>query len=401
MPQEYVRLNEQIDEIKLATRDHKDYEKSIEELTVILKETKKHGFDYLSARTYSFIGYYFGQLNLNRKAYLAYKEAMHYWQLCDSTDDKSLYAVNHNLGGIAHDFRDFDQAIMHYEAALEYENSLTNDDISDTYYSLGLAYADMKTKEGYKIAEKYYMLSLEYAEKDEVHSNKARIYYAIGEIYKDLDEFEISDASYKEAIRYSKMHNLDEYLECSYEGVGELYFQHEMYDKSIEMLSAAVEYDIDREIAYYAWKNLGHAYLKFGEYHNALNAWESALEYKDEIVTPEVAEIYNDMALAYKMSGDTDKAFEYASTYNSKIAELLTTKNIINGSYETVLFKDVISQYEEFQRKENFQQRFYDTYLPFGLAMISILLGVIVYFSYQSRQRRKDTAEKIKSFQVD
>lgn len=401
VPEKYVELNSQIDQIKSATREHEDYQESIRELTSLLKESKREGYDYLTARTYSFIGYYFGQMNLNRKAYLAYKDALKYWEICDSSSVRSLYAINHNLANIASEHANYEQAIAHYEEALEYGKGLSNDDISDTYYSMGFMYTKMKTKKGYESAEKYYLQSLEYAQKDHIHDNVARIYYAIGVIYTDLEELDIAEASFNEAIRYSKKNRIDEYLECTYWGLGQLYLKNEMIEKSIDMLTAAVAFKIDDEITYKAWKDLGAAHLKAGNYQQALDSWESALAYKAEIVEPEVAEIYNQMALAYKKAGNTEKAFEYAAEYNSTIAELLTTRNMIEGSYEKVLFKDVISQYEEFQRKENFQQRIYDTYLPFSLVMIAFLLAVILYFKYQSRQKRKLTAEKIKSFQVD
>ena len=400
IPEDYQKITDRTEQ----ARDNffKDWDKALELSKQNLKESKAKGYDYLTAKNYTYIAYIFDVQDKNKKAYVAYNDAINYWLKTDSISDQNIYTSYTGLGVICRQYKEYDQAILYYSKAYDYLKKLNNTKKeSDLTYNLGVAYKLKGDKESIEKAEEYFTKSLELAKKSEYEVGVASVYFQIGKMYKSFEDYDIAEISYKECLSYSKSKHLEEFIEVAHQGLGEIEKAKGNYNSAIDHFEKALAINFDKDLILEVKRDLGEAYLSVGKTKDAIKVWESALAGEYNPNDPDVLDVYQNLSMAYQVSDNLDKALAYSEQYSNNLKDIIKSTEYVKGGYENILFREVIAEYDEFQHQKTLREQIRITYGPAALALLAIIFIGLGIFYYQRRIRRKTTAEKIKSFQVD
>jgi len=178
---------------------------------------------------------------------------------------------------------------------------------------------------GNKKAQTFFADAKEWAEKNGTNNNKlliARVYHDVGLMLYHMLDSDAAIAQYNEAIllKIAAGGEKSPSLAATYNNLGVAYDDNGDYDEAIEQYEKALDiYEIHP--AYKAhpetattYNNLGIAYRKKGEYDKAIELYKKALgiyenhpAYKAH---PETAKTYNNLGAAYGAKGDYDEAIE-------------------------------------------------------------------------------------------
>ncbi len=155
---------------------------------------------------------------------------------------------------------------------------------------------------------------------DEILSN---CYMSIGNVYKDLKDFEQAEFYYKTCIRIAESNDFQDVLAGVYNNIGSLSRMQgkgkvalDYYFKAVEMNKLSGN---NRWLSY-NYNNIGNYYLDHKQYQLALDYFLKSEELKQEINDAEglVLTLLN-ISTTYEKLGDIPRAFEYhKSFYNMK-----------------------------------------------------------------------------------
>jgi tetratricopeptide (TPR) repeat protein len=331
-----------------------------------------------------------------------YSDAVKYCDKSDSVDLDNVVVAYNNLGIICRVHKEYDQAVLFYEKALKLVEGLNDDKkLADALYNVGVAYKNKGDKESIVKAEAHFTKALKIAEKANYNAVVASIYFQIGKIYGDMKDFDIAEMSYKNCLKYAKINQLEEFIEASYYGLGQIEKLRGNYLEAIPHFENALSIRYDKHVVFEVKRDLGETYLSLGRTKDAIKVWESALTIEYDPNDPDILDVYKNLSLAYQLGNDLDKALAYSEQYSTNLQGMLQSTEYIKGGYDQVLFKEVIAQYDEFQNQQTLREKIRVTYAPAGLAFIAIATIAFIVIVYQRRVNRRTTAEKIRSFQVD
>jgi len=177
---------------------------------------------------------------------------------------------------------------------------------------------------GNKKAQTFFADAKEWAEKNGTNNNKlliARVYHDVGLMLYHMLDSDAAIAQYNEAIllKIAAGGEKSPSLAATYNNLGVAYDDNGDYDEAIEQYEKALDiYEIHP--AYKAhpetattYNNLGIAYRKKGEYDKAIELYKKALGIKEQVygkTHPETARTYNNLGDAYRNKGVYDKAIE-------------------------------------------------------------------------------------------
>lgn len=173
----------------------------------------------------------------------------------------------------------------------------TNPDSLDMKVNLALLYLDNNQ---YKKAES------ELKDVLELEKNYTDALYALGFLYIETEKFNKAVEPFLTIVELNKdnpMRLINRQLESVYFYLGVAYHQLSSYQDAVDSLSEALT--IDRTDAD-AWYLLGNVYRDMGHYNSAIDSYKQALRF-----VPEFKEVYQDMQVCYKDSGEPELA-EYA-----------------------------------------------------------------------------------------
>ena len=113
-----------------------------------------------------------------------YKEAIYYFQKIIKSN-KNNYDSNFNLGGCYQGLFDFNIVIHHYSICIEIEPKKF-----EPYFQLGICYKQMRE----------YKKSIYNLNKAKKSQKNSKIFIALGNVYRELGNFDDSLINYKKAI---------------------------------------------------------------------------------------------------------------------------------------------------------------------------------------------------------
>lgn len=366
-----------------------------------LAEAKKNNYHHLTAKNYTYIGWIFEQENQAKKAYVAFNDALKFWEKADSVSIDNMFVCYNSLGVICKNHKEYDQAILYYHKAIEKAGKLGNARRASAHYNYAVALKYKEDSASFFKAEEQFLEALRLAEKSKEHELVASVYYQIGRMYKGMNDYDIAYMSFKNCLKYANLNDLDEYKEVAYQGLGQIEKLKGNHDRALEHFEKALTINYDKDVIFEVKKELGESYLSKGNTDKAITSWESALAQEYNPNDPDVLDVYKNLSLAYQLNNQLDKALAYSEHYSNNLQSMLESTEYIQGGYDKILFKEVISQYDEFQNQQTWQEQIRVTYIPAGLALISLLIIISLIIYYFRRARKRVTAEKIKSFQVD
>ncbi|MFC1624164.1 tetratricopeptide repeat protein [Candidatus Omnitrophota bacterium] len=160
------------------------------------------------------------------------------------------------------------------------------------FFTLGLlstfSYLTIKENKYFGEPIAFYKRVLEYAPRS------SRVYYNLGNTYRDVGNTKEAISSYKKAIEVNPNH-----VE-TYNNLGNIYKDTGKTKEAIPLYKKALELDPDYLAAY---NNLGVAYVDIGKTKEAMLLYKKALE-----LNPDHAEVYGNLGLAYADIGNIKEA---------------------------------------------------------------------------------------------
>ncbi len=214
------------------------------------------------------------------------------------------------------------ESIAFYERTFE----RTPDNVEE-YLNLGNVYKDLG---------EYDKAIASYKKVIEFNPNSAKAYNNLGAMYHYTDRKIEAIAAYKKAIEIKP--DYDE----AYNNLGVTYKDLGRYDEAIVSYRRSIKINPEYASPYY---NLGEIYINTDRYEEAIEVYKEAIE-----INPTYADAYNNMGVCYSKVGKTKEAIssfkkaveidpDYADAYNNLA---LTYYNIGKKEEATTAFKKVV-----------------------------------------------------------
>ena len=406
LPREYVRISSAIDSIESQSEQYRNFDRSVSELNTLLQDSKQQGYDKLTARINQFISHFLEEEHQLAKAYVAGLDALKYWEQSDSVSNTTLYAIHHHLGSIANKVEAYEKAIFHLNQALSFLDGSSPAEKADTYYEMGLAYLDASTVDNHlQLAEETWLTALSLSEATSDHENVARIQVRLGLLYKELKALDKSIAAFHSSSTVANEHSFKTYSEKANYYLAELYFERGQLNQAESYANKGVEYTHDSLHTFYAYRLLGDISFSRNEYDAAILRYEQAIALLNGIgdisATRYRLSAYGKLSKAYSEAGRTNEAFAMLQQQNEETKELLTVRAERINSSDALLFAEVLREYEEFHRKEQFRIHLWEIYVPLGIGVLSLIFGLLAFLKYRARLRKEQVMEDISSFRVE
>ncbi|MEP1096406.1 MAG: tetratricopeptide repeat protein [Cyclobacteriaceae bacterium] len=331
------------------------------------------------------------------KAYHNYNEALKDALL---TDDSSLKeSLYNNLGILYRFYGQYDAAISNYESAIKLKDELTIDQLSDLYFNYGVALKLKGDSSSFFEAEQAFIKSLEYAKEIDNHENIASVYIQIGLMYKAMEEYDMARIAYNNAIKtYIGNPDLADFVGKAYHGIGVTYMEEENTEASVRAFNKALEYKEVSGSIFITKYDLGTVLLRDGRTDEAVTVWKAALNEKHDKNSVEQVQIYSDLTTVLKESNQFKEALVYSELYNSNMQDILKEGESYKSQSDRVIFANVISEYEEFNKQVPLFSRPLIIFLT--LLVASTFVYTLGYLYYRARSRRK-VSEVVSKIQTE
>ena len=196
-----------------------------------------------------------------------------------STQQSAVATLYHQLGMVAQELREYEQARKDYQQALEIDIEYNNRyGQAMTYHQLGMVAEELRE---YEQARKDYQQSLQiYIEYNDRHS-QAGTYHQLGMVAQALREYEQARKDYQQALEIYIEYN-DRYSQAStYHHLGSVAQELREYEQARKDYQQALEIQIeynDRYSQASTYHNLGMVAQELREYEQARKDYQQALE---------------------------------------------------------------------------------------------------------------------------
>ncbi len=360
---------------------------ALQQLDEVIKEAEGLDSKFYSGKAKWYKAYIYDDIIEDvSQAYHYYNEALK--DVLQTNDASLKVAVYNNLGILYRYYGQHDAAIDNYEAAIELEKDLSTNDLSDVYYNYGVALKLKGDSASFFRAEEAFTQSLEYAKQIENHGNIASIYNQIGLMYKAIGNYEMARIAYNNTINtYITNPDLQEYVGKAYHGIGVTYMDEGNAAASVRAFEKALEYKRSSGSIFITKYDLGTVLLRDGQANQAIDVWEDALNEKHDKNSVEQVQIYSDLTAALTRNNQLEEALVYSEIYNENIQQILAEGEKYKTKSDQVLFANVVTQYEEFNRPVPLLMR--PIVLISMLLAIGALIYVVVVLYYRSKSKKK------------
>lgn len=374
---------------------------ALEKLDDVIANAEALNSKYYSGKSKWYKAYIYDKIEEDvSEAYYYYNQALN--DVLE-TDDSSLKMKIYNNLGILNDFYgQYDGAINAYGSALQFEDELSKEQISDLHYNLGVALKLKGDEASFSEAEKAFTRSLEYAKEVDYHGNIASIHNQIGMMYKTIKNYDIARITYKNTIEtYASNPDMREHIGKAYHNIGVTYMEEGNAEASVRAFRKALEYKESSGSIFITKYDLGTILLKDGKEGEAIAMWKDALNEKHNKNSKEQVQIYSDLTTALQSSNQYEEALSYSVVYNSSIQNILQEDEKHKIESDRVLFASVVNEYDAFNKQVPFFSR--PLVILFALLALLLVVSSLVYIYYRSRSTRKvsEVVSKIQSEFLD
>ncbi|BDA76398.1 hypothetical protein CAL7716_105640 (plasmid) [Calothrix sp. PCC 7716] len=294
-----------------------------------------------------------------KKSYERNIELLQLLQGVELRQIKSYFAINyHQLGRVAEDLREYEQARDYYQKALEiFIEFGATFECARTYHQLGRVAEDLRE---FKLAHNYYQKALDITIEFGATFECARTYHQLGIVAQKLREFKLAHNYYQKALDITIEFGAT--FECArtYHQLGiiaqELREYQQAHDYYRKALDIKIEFDASFDSAS-TYHNLGIVAQELREYQQARDYYQKALDIKIEFgATFECANTYHQLGRVaqelreFKLARDYyqkaldikiefDASFDCASTYHNlgMIAQELREFKLARDYYQKAL----------------------------------------------------------------
>jgi tetratricopeptide (TPR) repeat protein len=200
-------------------------------------------------------------------------------------------------------------------------------------------------------AEKYYLNLI-----DLVSSDQANLYYHLGHIYSDKNDYDLSLKYYQKSLDLWMKFN-DSNLANNYNAIATIYWKQEDYKRAFESFNQALEifkqiYGEDDLNVAMCLNNMGTIISNEKNYSKALNYYLKALNLFQKYLSinhPNLASLHCNISTMYKNLKQIDSALEHLNLSLNIYEQILPS----NHSNISIMLKNIAFLYEQ---KKDFQQ---------------------------------------------
>ena len=349
-----------------------------------------------------------------------------------------------NLGLTLRDLKRYSESISSYRQAAKYYNDAKN------YLFEGISYLDIaqvyRQLNDLNRALENAILAINIFLEHDITQPLARCYNFIGNLHKDLKNFDLAEDYYLKAYEiWSKANNLSG-ISSALNNLGIIYDEKGNYEKALENYNRSLDIAIQLNDSIgisTAYNNIGFIYVKLNQLERGINAYLKSMAISRQIGEIEsylntcnnvasvylkagmlnkceeylnivlgnlksitelayIQETYQLLSELYAKRGNYKKAFEFKSlqlAYNDSIYNQQQVRNILETQtrFETeakereiqLLKKDNEIKQLEFEKQRNFQN-----ILTFITILLAIAIAVTIYISRIIRKKNLLLAEK-------
>ncbi|MFN6495632.1 MAG: tetratricopeptide repeat protein [Nostoc sp. DedQUE01] len=219
-----------------------------------------------------------------KESYLRVIELSQQLQDVEATQIKSLLATTyHQLGRVAEELREYDQARDYYQQALEIKIEFGDRySCAKTYHNLGIIAQELRQ---YDQAQDYYQQALEIKIEFGDRYSCARTYHELGMVAQDLRQYDQARDYYQQALEITI--EFGDRYSCArtYHELGIVARELRQYDQARDYYQQALEIKIEFGDHYSCagtYHQLGMVAQKLREYDQARDYYQQALEIKIE-----------------------------------------------------------------------------------------------------------------------
>ncbi len=305
--------------------------------------------------------------------------------------------AHHNIGVAFHHLGDYENALINYDQAINYRNSVGDKKgLANSFFNKGLI---EKNLGNHQYALNFFNRTLTLLQNGDNNQLLAKTYEKISDVYRNLSNYEkaleydlsalklheesdneigIADAmmnigsiyfqleSYETALQYFQnslkiCQELDQKkgIASSLNGLGTIYGVLKKYDKALEHFqqSLRIRRDIeDKKGTADVLNNLGSIYWETNKLNSALRYYKLALNIYTEINDNyRIAKINYNIGNVYLKQKTFPTAYNYFQTAK-KLAKTINARDILADIYHSL--SDYYSQKKDYQNSFNYYQKY-------------------------------------------
>jgi tetratricopeptide (TPR) repeat protein/AraC-like DNA-binding protein len=367
------------------------YKKGIE----VLKEIKN---DYLVAIGYNNIGSAYSRKGDYQKSIVYFKKAVELAQI--SSSNLLLGSTYRNIGLDYTTLSEYDRAIQYYRKALQTYKQINNQaGVSACYEHIGSVYFEM---EDYKMAHDYYEKCLEIQEGHKDYHVVFAVQNKIGELYQKQKDHKNAEESFNKALEVAEQSGVKHYMVFAYINIGNVSAELGDYKKSIRFLEKALADSRKSKFK----EQIGKSLLSIAEVQLLIaktniplikqyqyieqsikNSDEALKIFTETEVANDVAKTLKNLAQAYELKKDYEKALHYNKQYN------ITRDSIMDiEKYKTISELEIKYQIEQKElkiQKQDIELKKKQQSIQFYIIALLMLLIGIFFISWFYRKKRK------------
>ena len=304
--------------------------------------------------------------------------------------DHLIGQTYHNKGTVQYYQKNYNEALEIYLKAAEIlENSENPKQLVNTYTNIGTINASLGN---YENAKKYLEKAISLSDTNEIL--KLQLLVNICNVYYELKDYTNYEANIFEAESLAKKYNAKSILSIIYTNLSN-YFTDKGNDPDKALSYAKNSIRLKKELNQLqtlnvSYNNVGHSYLKKGEYNKAIIYLDSAYKGASGLLK---SYILNNLKEAYELKGDYEKALYYAdqregikdsmtnAQQKEKVAEL-TEKYESEKKQQQI---EVLNAQNEVQTLTIKQQRYFIVSVIL-LTLLVIISGFFFFKNYKTKQ---------------
>ena len=313
-------------------------------------------------------------------------------------DYENLFSILHNMAVIYSDFKLYEQAISHYDSALvildkymnlQYDASLTRKKKDLLYFKAKVLINtgnEMQMQQGLEILQDIYDGN------DTI--NGARTLNRLGLVLTDLEEYDKARKQFDMLFSHPKVPS--RYKGMAYHNIGRTYLKQGELKLAEDYYSKA--YDLNKQLKnkrtlFITMSDLGEVYIKQGRYTEAVNILEAALDTYDQVTRkPEYYTAYNLLATAYTRI-DLSQYDKYNSLFLAADDAYIQQQQKLRDDARQKKILMTISGFMNHLKLQKEKRQFEKTYWTWGLVLLLVAGGVVVYYIRKDRKRKAALGE--------
>lgn len=311
-------------------------------------------------------------------------------------DKRRAAATNNNMGVIYWQWGILDLAIKHYSTSLMIRKE-TGDSagIAKVYNNIGLAYLEYnKLNDG----EKYIRDALSISTSISDIPTQAYSLNALGKVYLEKKDFNKAHQSFLKSLELYKSFNNDDGMLLNYNDLACVLIDLGKPEEALKYARTSLKLGKEKELPErinVAFRNMGNAYIKSGNYSTGIKYLDSAFTIASVTgAKSQLKDIYKSYADVYKVTRNLSKYAENLDLYYQ------TKESILNEKFRNQLLEfqtrlETIEAQQKLKEKEyQLQLSKFMLYAVAGLLVLMIIIALVIYKINVSRKKAYVTLNK-------